>query len=763
MIDPVCGMTVDPAHSLGPSTYKGEQYYFCNPGCQRKFEANPEKYLQGGHDAHDMHEGHAHVGVTTPKTQPKASRYTCPMHPEVVSDKPGSCPKCGMALEPEIASLDEAPDPEYLDFRKRLLIGSILGIPVVILAMLDMFAGAPFRQVLPMRTNLIIQLILSTPVVIWSGWPLFVRAVQSLKNLSPNMFTLIGLGVGAAYLYSLAAVLVPGWFPEGFAGPHGIEAYFETAVAVTLLVLLGQLLEQRARRQTGDAIRKLIGLTPKTARLVTLDGREEDVPIELIQVGDRLRVRPGEKVPVDGVVVEGRTAIDESLLTGEPIPVEKAPGADVTAGTINGTGSIVIEAKRVGDETLLAGIVRLVAAAQRSRAPIQSVVDRVAAVFVPAVVAVSILTFVLYALFGPEHGRLAHGVVNAVAVLIIACPCALGLATPLAIMVGVGRGAESGVLVRDAAALEAMALADTLAVDKTGTLTEGKPAVVKISPEPTFDENQLLRLAASAERGSEHPLAAAVVRAAEERKLTMGATSNFESVPGEGIQANVDNKVVKIGNASFVGVPATLGESERAAGRTILFVSIDNQFAGWIAVEDPIRGTTPDAIKQLIAEGLRLIMLTGDTETTARAIAQRLGISEVIAGIRPADKAETVKRLRSEGRHVAFAGDGVNDAPALASADIGIAMGTGADVAIESAGITLARPDLRGVVRARRLSEAVRASIRQNLALAMIYNLLCVPLAAVGLITPIWAAAAMSFSSLSVVGNSLRLRRKKLG
>jgi P-type Cu+ transporter len=758
MTDPVCGMTVDPAHSFGPVTHNGQAYYFCNPGCQRKFEADPHKFLAGQRESHA-----APMTIPHKAKQPKATRYTCPMHPEVVSATPGSCPKCGMALEPETATLDEAPDPEYLDFRRRLLIGTAFGLPVILLAMLDMLPGKPLHQILSMQTNLIVQMLLSAPVVLWSGWPLFVRAVQSFRNLSPNMFTLIGLGVAAAFVYSVAATLAPGWFPEGFRSAHGdVEAYFETAVTVTLLVLLGQLLEQRARRQTGDAIRKLIGLTPKTARLLTPDGREQDVPIELIQIGDRLRVRPGEKVPVDGKVIDGRSAIDESLLTGESIPVEKEPGAEVSAGTVNGTGSLVIEAQRVGEETLLAGIVRLVAAAQRSRAPIQRVVDQVAGFFVPVVVAVSILTFVGWAFLGPEKERLAHGLVNAVAVLIIACPCALGLATPLAVMVGVGRGAESGVLVRDAAALEALANADTLALDKTGTLTEGKPAVVRISPEPPFDESELLRLAASAERGSEHPLAAAVVRAAEERHLSLAAQSEFRATPGQGIETTVDGKAVKIGTADFAGAPSAAGESERAAGRTVLFVAVAGRFAGWIAVEDPIRATTPEALKRLRAEGLRLIMLSGDNETTAKAIAKRLAIDEVIAGVRPDGKAEVIKRLRTEGRRVAFAGDGVNDAPALASAEIGVAMGSGADVAIESAGVILAKPDLRGVVRARRLSRAVRASIRQNLALALIYNFLCVPLAAVGFISPIWAGAAMSFSSLSVVANSLRLRRIQL-
>ncbi|MFL5338962.1 MAG: copper-translocating P-type ATPase, partial [Gemmataceae bacterium] len=569
-------------------------------------------------------------------------------------------------------------------------------------------------------------------------------------------------------LYSVAAALAPGWFPHGFDKGHGVEAYFETAVAVTLLVLVGQVLEMRARRRTGDAIRQLIGLAPKTARLVLPGGREEDLAVELIQPGDRLRVRPGEKIPVDGVVAEGQSSVDESLLTGEPIPVSKEPGAAVTAGTVNGTGSLLIKAKRVGDETLLAGIVRLVSAAQRSRPPIQRLADHVAGFFVPVVVAASALTFLGWAVLGPADGGLSRGLINAVAVLIIACPCALGLATPLAVMVGVGRGAQVGVLVRDAAALETLAKADTLVLDKTGTLTEGRPRIVAIKP-IGLSETELVQLAASVERGSEHPLAAAVLRAAGERNLRLSNATEFEALPGRGVRGTVDSRRVLLGTVAYLSEQGVSSEAvadqleaERARGRSLLLAAVDDKFAGWLAAEDPVRESATPALKQLRAAGLRLVMLTGDNRTTANAVAEQLGITEVVAEVLPADKAAQVRRLQAEGRRVAFAGDGVNDAPALASADVGVAMGTGADVAIESAGITLVRADLWALVRARRLSQAVRASIRQNLALALLYNLLCVPAAALGIVGPIWAGAAMSLSSLSVVANSLRLRRKRL-
>jgi len=627
-----------------------------------------------------------------------------------------------------------------------------------------MLPGKPLMHVLPMRWNLVVQMVLSIPVVLWTGWPLFVRMVQSFGNLSPNMFTLIGLGVGAAFIYSIAATMAPSWFPAGFRSDHGVEAYFETAVVVTLLVMLGQVLELRARRKTGDAIRKLLGLAPKTARIVLPDGREQDLPVELIQVGDSVRIRPGEKVPVDGIVRDGHSAVDESLLTGEPLPVEKTSGDEVTGGTLNGSGTLLVEAKRVGEQTLLAGIVRLVSAAQRSRAPIQRLVDRVSAYFVPLVALASVVTFIGWAVSGTP-AALAHGLLNAVAVLIIACPCALGLATPLAIMVGVGRGAESGVLIRDAEALETLAKADTLVLDKTGTLTEGKPHVARIRAVVGLTESELLHLAASLERGSEHPLAAAILAAAGERRLKLSEAANFQSTAGVGVRGTVDGKQVELGTreilpAGTMEIDTAEVEAERSQGRTVLFAVVDGRYSGWVAVEDPIRSTTAEAVKQLRGDGLRLVMLTGDNRTTANAVAKRLGIEEVVADVRPAGKADEIKRLQSQGRRVVFAGDGVNDAPALASADIGIALGTGADVAIESAGVTLVRPDLRAVARARRLSRHVRATIRQNLALAFVYNLLCVPAAALGIITPIWAGAAMSLSSLSVVGNSLRLRTK---
>jgi len=761
MIDPVCGMTVDPAHSHGPAHFEGKDYYFCNPNCQRRFQADPARYIRGEREPHEPEV--LSVPSNTSTKSPPAKRYVCPMHPEVVSDHPGSCPKCGMALEPEVASPEDAPDPELFDFQRRLLWGAVFGLPVIILAMLDMLPSHPLAHILPMRVSAIIQLLLSLPVVLWCGWPLLVRGAQSIRNLSPNMFTLIGLGIVAAFVFSVAATVTPGWFPPGFAKDGVVETYFETAVAVTLLVLLGQVLELRARHKTGEAIRRLIGLAPKTARIVLPDGREEDLAVELIQLGDRLRVRPGEKMPVDGIVREGHSSVDESLLTGEPIPVEKDVGAEVTAGTINGNGTLLIEAKRVGEETLLAGIIRLVSAAQRSRAPIQGVADRVAGFFVPVVVVISLLTFLGWALFGPEKGGFTYGILNAVAVLIIACPCALGLATPMAVMVGVGRGAELGVLIRDAAALETLAKADTLALDKTGTLTEGRPKVVRIAAASGFDESELLRLAASLERGSEHPLAAAIVQAAGERQLRLADVSEFEAVPGQGVRGRVDGKRVALGNEAFIQQTAQSTyvdpQTERAQGRTVLFASADDRPAGWLAVEDPIRDTTREALKLLRDDGLKLVILSGDNRTTAEAVAQRLEVKDVYAEVKPADKAEIVARLQKEGRCVAFAGDGVNDAPALAQADVGIAMGTGADVAIESAGITLVRPDLRAILRARLLSRAVRASIRQNLALALVYNMLCVPAAAFGIISPIWAGAAMSLSSLSVVGNSLRLQR----
>jgi Cu+-exporting ATPase len=676
-----------------------------------------------------------------------------------------------MALEPERVAADEADNPELVDMARRLKFGTIIGVPVIVLAMADMIPGRPVTHFLSMRSILAIEGVLSTPIVFWAGWPFFVRAWHSLVNRSLNMFSLIALGVGAAYLFSVAAVLAPHHFPVGFQSHHGVEGYFESAVAVTLLVLLGQVLELRARRSTGDAIRKLIGLTPKTARIVLPDGREEDLDVELIQVGDRVRIRPGERVPVDGVVREGQSAIDESMVTGEPIPVARKPGDNVTAGTLNGTGSLVIEAERVGEGTLLAQIIQLVSHAQRSRAPVQHQVDRVAAWFVPVVVVLSGATFLLWAILSRESG-LAYGLVNAIAVLVIACPCALGLATPMAVMVGSGRGAELGVLVRNAAALEGLASVDTVAFDKTGTLTVGKPDLVATEPAADWDEATLLRVVAALERQSEHPLADAIVRAAASRGLETLPVTDFVAVSGEGIRGVVDGHTVVAGSAAFLKNQGIEGANDERAldhrrrGQTALFAGIDGRMAGVLAVADPIRPTAAETLSRLRQLGLRLVMLTGDHRVTAEAVANELGITEIAAGVRPADKADHIARLQSQGRRVAFAGDGINDAPALAVARVGIAMGTGADVAIETAAVTLIHPDVRGVERAIRLGRAVRSTIRQNLVMAFLYNVLAIPIAAgvlwpiTGtLISPAIAGAAMSLSSLSVIVNALRLRR----
>lgn len=687
--------------------------------------------------------------MQTPPVAPPGAKveYICPMDPEIVRDRPGSCPKCGMALEPRVATLEEGPNPELLDMRRRFWIGAVLTVPLLVLHM-------AFHGHLGW-----LQLVLATPVVFWCGWPFFVRAALSVVHLSPNMFTLIILGVGAAYGYSIAAMVSPQVYGEAL--------YFETAAAIIVLVLLGQVLELRARGETTSAIRRLVGLAPKTARLVRPDGGEQDVPLELVQVGDVLRVRPGEKVPVDGEVVEGRSSVDESMLTGEPLPVEKAPGGKVAGGTINGTGSLLIQAEHVGADTLLAHIVRMVAEAQRSRAPVQRLVDRVSKYFVPAVIAISLLTFLLWWRF--DSHMLTFAIKNAVAVLVIACPCALGLATPMAIMVGTGRGAESGVLIRDAEALEVLHRADTLVVDKTGTLTEGKPRLVVVEPAAGFDERELLRLAASLERGSEHPLASAVVGGAAERGIELTRSEDFQSITGRGVMGRIEGRTVLLGNADFLaehGIAAesltARAEALRREGHTVLLVAIDNGLAGLLSVADPIRASTLEAIQLLHADGLRLLMLTGDNRTTAEAVARRLGIDEVIAEVLPERKSEVVAQLQQQGHVVAMAGDGINDAPALARADIGIAMGTGTDVAMESAGVTLVRGDLRAIARARRLSRFTLSAIRQNLFLAFIYNTVSIPLAAVGFFPPILAGAAMSLSSVSVIVNSLRLRKKAL-
>jgi Cu+-exporting ATPase len=747
-------MTVDPANAAGSFAYQGQTYFFCSSHCLDRFRANPESYLRAAPAPAD----HA---------PPPGVSYTCPMHPQIVRDHPGACPICGMALEPRTVSAEEGPNPELVDMSRRFWVGLALSVPVFLIAMADMLPGRPLHPYMASLNWL--QLALATPVVLWCGWPFFQRAGASVVHLTPNMFTLIALGVGAAYLYSLTATVAPWAFPEGFRTEGGaVEPYFDTAAVVTVLVLLGQVLEVRARSRTSGAIRKLLGLAPKTARLVRPDGREEDVPLAQIRPGDLLRVRPGEKVPVDGTVTEGQSAVDESMISGEPIPVEKARGAQVIGGTVNGTGGLLVRADRVGQDTLLAQIVRMVGEAQRSRAPVERLVDQVARYFVPGVLLAAIMTFAGWAVWGPPPS-LAHALVNAVAVLIIACPCALGLATPMAIMVGTGRGAENGVLFRDAEALETLHRADTLVVDKTGTLTEGKPKLAATEPASGVTENELLRLAAGLERGSEHPLAAAIVRGAEERGLALPEVRDFQSVTGGGVRGTVEGKRMVLGNAALLageGVEVsslqTRLEALRGEGQTVMLAAVDGKLAGLLAVSDPVRASTPEALRLLHEDGLRVIMLTGDSRTTAEAVARRLGIDEVIAEVLPADKRAAVQKLQAEGRVVAMAGDGINDAPALAQADVGIAMGTGTDVAMESAGVTLVRGDLRGIARARRLSRATMRGIRQNLFLAFLYNTLSIPLAALGLVTPVWASVAMTLSSLSVVGNALRLRRVRL-
>jgi Cu+-exporting ATPase len=700
------------------------------------------------------------------------TEWVCPMHPEVVRDEPGSCPICGMALEPRVATAEEEENPELLDMTRRFWVSAVLSAPLLFLAMAEMIWMHAFEALAPAQVRVWIQLALATPVVLWGAWPFFARAWQSLLNRSPNMFTLIGLGVAVAYLYSLAAALAPGLFPASMRDHAGqVAVYFETAAVIVTLVLLGQVLELRARSRTGAAIRALLGLAPKTARRLAEDGTEQDVPLEQVHPGDRLRVRPGEKVPVDGVVLEGASSVDESMISGEPVPVEKTPGARLIGATVNGTGSLVMQAERVGAETLLARIVQMVAEAQRSRAPIQKLADQVSGVFVPAVVLAAALAFGVWLAFGPEP-RLAHALVNSIAVLIIACPCALGLATPVSIMVATGRGATLGVLFKNAEAIEVLREADTLVVDKTGTLTLGKPRLVTVEPAAGWDPAELLRLAASLERGSEHPLAAAVVQGAAERGVKPEPAEGFESVTGKGIRGRVAGRDVALGSARMLeeaGIdPAALAaraEALRSEGQTVLFVGAGGQVAGLLGVADPVKDTTPEAIRKLHAEGLRIVMLTGDSRTTAEAVARRLGIDEVVAEVLPDQKAEAVRRLQAQGRKVAMAGDGINDAPALAQAEVGVAMGTGTDVAMESAGVTLVQGDLRGIVQARRLSRATMRNIRQNLFFAFVYNALGVPVAAgvlypfTGLLlSPMIAAAAMSFSSVSVLGNALRLR-----
>jgi Cu+-exporting ATPase len=711
-----------------------------------------------------------------PVAAPARTEWVCPMHPEVVSDRPGACPKCGMALEPRGAAAEDEQNPELASMIRRFWVSVVLAVPLLILAMGDLIPGRPFAHLASARALQWIELLLATPVVLWGGWPFFVRGWQSIVNHSLNMFTLIGLGVAVAYTYSLVATLAPGIFPDAFRGEAGgVDVYFEAAAVIVALVLLGQVLELRARSRTGAAIKALLGLAPKTARRINPDGSEEDLPLEDVQPGDLLRVRPGEKVPVDGTVAEGTSSLDESMVTGEPIPVEKGPGDRVIGATVNGTGGLVMRAERVGSETLLAQIVRMVAEAQRSRAPIQKLADVVAGYFVPTVVGIAVVTFVVWGLFGPEP-RLAHGLINAVAVLIIACPCALGLATPMSIMVATGKGATAGVLFKNAEAIEVMRKVDTLVVDKTGTLTEGKPRLVTVAPAEGWTEENLLRLAASLERGSEHPLAAAIVAGASERGVDLAKAEEFQSTTGKGVAGRVDGRRVALGNPAMLREvhvdPAALAdraEAMRTEGQTVMFVAVDGSPAGLLGVADPVKTTTPEAIRALHGEGIRLVMLTGDSRTTAEAVARKLRIDEVVAEVLPDQKADSIKRLQSEGRVVAMAGDGINDAPALAQAQVGIAMGTGTDVAMESAGVTLVKGDLGGIVRARRLSRATMRNIKENLFFAFVYNSVGVPIAAGVLypvfgvlLSPIIAAAAMSFSSVSVVGNALRLRRASL-
>jgi Cu+-exporting ATPase len=828
-IDPVCGMTVS-VDSEHQAEFNGTTYYFCCGGCKAKFVEDPQKFLtQGseashsghGHDAraHAEHEhgDHAHGGherakhehaaqahATAPgatyvcpmdpeveedapgscpkcgmalepkmPTAPKSkTEWTCPMHPEIVRDEPGSCPICGMALEPRTVTVEEEANPELESMTRRLWVSAILSVPLLILAM------APHLgfEIVGGRLQDWIELVLATPVVLWGAWPFFVRFVQSIKNRSSNMWTLIGLGVGAAYGFSVVATVAPEIFPAAFRQEDGtVGVYFEAAAVIVALVLVGQVMELRARGRTGKAIRELLGMAPKTARRIEPDGSEHDVPLDQVEAGDRLRVRPGEKVPVDGVVLEGKSSLDESLVTGEPIPVEKTPDDEVIGGTVNGSGGFVMEAKKVGSETLLSRIVQLVAEAQRSRAPLQRVADKVAAWFVPAVVAIAILTFIIWAIVGPSP-RLAYALVNAVAVLLIACPCALGLATPMSIMVASGKGATAGVLFKNAEAIEKLRDVDTLVVDKTGTLTEGRPKLVTVEPHGEIEGSELLRLAAALERASEHPLAEAIVAGTLERAIEIPAAQSFESITGKGVHGSIDGHEVALGNQGLLeqlGIDASSLARRReelaSEGQTVLYAAIDGKPAGLLGIEDPIKETTPAAIRALHQEDLRIVMLTGDSESTARAVASKLGIDEIVAGVLPDQKSEHVQRLQGEGRVVAMAGDGVNDAPALAAAEVGIAMGTGSDVALESAPVTLVKGDLQGIVRARRLSRLTVRNIWQNLFFSMVYNSAGVPIAAgilypfFGiLLSPIIAAAAMSFSSVSVISNALRLRRVEL-
>ncbi len=835
VIDPVCGMKIDPADAVGEEEHEGRLWYFCSSHCQEKFRVNPGAWVtlreeesgeaRAGHPAHgaghDHGEGggchhHTPSGSSPPPTRPAGeapggtlytcpmhpevrqvgpgtcprcgmaleplieapavrTEYTCPMHPEVVQDHPGTCPKCGMALEPRTVAGEEE-NSELVDMTRRFQVGTVLAVPLFLLAMIADLVPRLLPDRVTMEVVQWVEFVLATPVVLWCGWPFFVRFWQSIRTRNLNMFTLIGLGVGVAWLYSVVALLFPHWFPPAMRHEDGtVPVYFEAAAVITALVLLGQVLELRARSSTNSAIRALLGLAPNTARRISEDGTEEDVPLETVQPGDRLRVRPGEKIPVDGVVVEGESNVDESMITGEPLPVAKGTGDRLIGATVNTTGSMIMRAEKVGADTLLAQIVRMVSEAQRSRAPIQKLADMVSAWFVPAVVLVAVAAFAVWSLWGPEP-RLAHALVNAVAVLIIACPCALGLATPMSIMVGTGKGASMGVLIRNAEALEVLEKVDTLVVDKTGTLTEGRPELTSVEPLDGVDRTELLRLAASLERASEHPLAEAIVRGAVDEGVELAPVTDFGSLTGQGVTGRVDGHSVALGNLRLfrhLTVDAAdlpqRADALRREGQTVMMVALDGRPAGLIGVADPIKASTPEAIRDLHAEGITVVMLTGDSRTTAEAVARRLGIDRVEAEVLPERKAEVVRELQAAGHRVAMAGDGINDAPALARADVGIAMGTGTDVAMESAGVTLVKGDLRGIVRAVRLSRATMRNIRQNLFFAFVYNSLGVPVAAgvlypfFGLLlSPIIAAAAMSFSSVSVIANALRLRRVDL-
>jgi Cu+-exporting ATPase len=830
--DPVCGMLVDPARAKASYEHDGKKYYFCCVGCREKFVANPAKYLNfetlagiAPMGAHPVQISPAKpiataspppLGAISGPAQREAVRneytclmdpevrqqgpgdcpkcgmalepviaalpstkavYTCPMHPEIVRDAPGSCPICGMALEPRSVTVEEERNPELISMTRRFWVSLVLTVPILVVAMSDLASGlAALTRMASARTWQWFELVLATPVVLWGGWPFFVRGWRSVVTRNLNMFTLIGLGTGVAYTFSVVGVLFPGMFPASFRGAGGeVAVYFEAAAAITTLVLLGQVMELRARSRTGAAIRALLRLSPKTARLVREDGSEVDVPLEQVKPGDRLRVRPGEKVPVDGMILEGASSVDESMISGEAIPVEKTKGDRVTGATVNGSGTFVMRAERIGSETLLAQIVRMVSEAQRSRAPIQKLADVVAGYFVPIVMGISALTFVIWSLWGPAP-RLAHALVNAVAVLIIACPCALGLATPMSIMVAAGKGAAMGVLFKSAEAIELLRKVDTLVVDKTGTLTEGKPQLVSVEAAEGFDANEVLQLAAALERGSEHPLAAAIIKGAQDRNISVGSAESFESLTGRGIRGRFGGRAVALGNQKLLeelkinaAAFASKAEGMRAEGQTVMFVLVEGKIVGLVSVADPVKVTTPEAIRRLHEDGIRIVMLTGDSRTTAEAVAKKLQIDEVAAEVLPDQKVNVVKRFQAEGRFVAMAGDGINDAPALAQAQVGIAMGSGTDIAMESANITLVKGDLRGIVRARALSRATMSNIKQNLFFAFVYNSLGVPIAAgilypfFGLLlSPMIAAAAMSFSSVSVITNALRLGRTNL-